>query len=364
MKVFYTHDIFSAQVYGGISRYFVELIQRLPASEVEIEILAGLHINAHLGNGRVGDARVRGVRTPRIPRTGFIRRSVNNILQKVMVRRDRDTIVHQTYFVPWSGRGVRLVVTVHDMTHELFPHEFRVGDRTSALKRQCCERADRIITVSRTTKSDLIKCFRISSEKISVIYHGVPSFCTAESEAKEEPWPAPYVLYVGSRGGYKNFDCLVRAFSQSKVLRDNFQLICFGGGMFTSQEMNAIARLGLAGLVHQVSGDDSLLVFFYRSARALVHPSRYEGFGLPLLEAMSLGCPVICSNISSSREVVEDAGVYADAEDAERMRATLESALLDDDLLSRLSARGRSRASRFSWETAARETVEVYRGCL
>lgn len=364
MKVVYTHDIFSSQPHGGISRYFVELVSRMPRNGAKFEILAGLHINRYLGSRRLEVARIVGLAVPPVPHTRFLRHFANAALQRLLLDSGPNTVVHQTYcFRSPRITGAKLVLTVHDMIHELFPGDFPEGDPTSRLKREYCERADHVIAVSESTKSDLIRCFGIDAGKISVIPHGVPLFCAEASEKTVTAAAAPFLLYVGTRGGYKNFERLARAYASSERLKGSFRLICFGGRRFTAEERRLLDELNVASLVTQVDGDDRELAAHYSKARALVYPSRYEGFGFPPLEAMSLGCPVICSDASSLPEVVGDAGVYFDSRDVDAMRSTLEAALFDDALLAGRIQAGRDRAAQFSWDVAAAKTLEVYRSC-
>ena len=248
------------------------------------------------------------------------------------------------------------------MIHELFPQYYRAYDKTSELKKRCCERVDKIIAISNSTKKDLVKLFGINPEKIVVIHlaSSLKDTVTHSSKVFQEP----YLLYVGARGEYKNFDGFVQAFSQSKVLGKHFHLICFGGGCFNVREEKEFKKLGITRLVHQVSGDDSLLVSYYKNASAFICPSLYEGFGIPLLEAMGLSCPVICSNSGSIPEVVGDAGIYFDPHDITSIRKALENTLFNENLLAHLKMRGLQRESMFSWDRCANETVAVYRSLL
>jgi glycosyltransferase involved in cell wall biosynthesis len=361
MNVVYTHDIFSAQKYGGISRYFFELIKRISSDKTNIRVFAGLHINEYIR----GLSGIKGIKVPSLKHTGTIRVEISALLQRIIFSRWKDKeIIHQTYFCRFAPpKKAKYVITVYDMINERFPEYFLDQDKTSDLKKQCCEQADKIIAISSSTKNDLINLFGIDPEKIVVIYLGsslnddIPCFNDMISLE-------PYMLYVGKRGGYKNIRRLLQAFSQSNVLRNNFHLICFGGGPFNDIEIKEFDVLGIGKLVHQISGNDCLLATYYRHATAFICPSLYEGFGIPLLEAMSLSCPVICSNTSSIPEVVGDAGIYFDPHDISSIRNALEDTLFNESLLSDLKKRGLQRGSKFSWEKCASETVAVYQSLL
>jgi glycosyltransferase involved in cell wall biosynthesis len=286
---------------------------------------------------------------------------VNNLIERAFLHTDDQPILYLSYYYTRRNfkKGAKMVVTVYDMIHELFP----LWDRTTHLKRFCCERADRIIAVSHCTKKDLVNLLGIDEKKVTVIYLG-NFFDNTMPEDCGKIVDRPYLFYVGERGGYKNFNHVIKAFSHSPLLRDDFTLVCFGGGNFSPHERRRLASLGIDHLVHYVSGSDSLLAGYYKKARALVFPSLYEGFGLPPLEAMGLGCPVICSDRNPITEIVGEAGIYFDPEDVNNMQYILEKALYDDTLLEEMVKRGYQRSSTFSWDLTARQTLALYRSLL
>jgi glycosyltransferase involved in cell wall biosynthesis len=354
LNLIYTYDIFSVQQYGGISRYFSEIIRRIPPSEANVRVLAGLYINEYTKELKVS----KGLKVPPIPYTGFIRKKINKLFQKVMLQGiDDETIIHQTYYYPFSfPKKAKLVVTVYDMIHERFDSS---DLKTSSMKRRSCEQADVIIAISNSTKNDLVSMFGIDPKKIVVIYLAsslAESVLPTTDCIKREP----YILYVGERKGYKNFGGLLQAYSESVMLKNNFHLVCFGGG-FDVVEKDKLRELRIMDLVHHINGHDSLLAQFYKNAHAFVYPSLFEGFGLPPLEAMSLSCPVICSNTSSISEVAGDAAVYFDPADVSSIKNALEESLFDNSLLDELKKKGLRRASMFKWEKCVEETIGIYR---
>lgn len=370
MRIVYSHDIFSFQAYGGISRYFVEIAKRIPPNEARVQIFAGLYINQYLKGlpGLIGFKlpvlEGRGV-TARIINAAmyYMRKSISDFLQGPLIGSDSQTILHLSYYThPPAKKKLKLVVTVYDMIRELFDQYFPHDHRPTQLKRLCCERADKIIAISNCTKKDLMDLFGVSDGKIAVIYLGNPLENVAPGEGKETV-QTPYVLYVGARRGYKNFDRLVQVFARSSLLRRDFSLICFGD-RFSPAEQRRLKELGLDHRVHQVSGSDSILVSHYKHARAFVFPSLYEGFGIPLVEAMGVGCPVLCSNRGPFPEIVGDAGVYFDPEEVDHMQSVLEEALFDDTVLEEMVKRGYQRSSMFSWDRAACQTLALYRSLL
>lgn len=176
---------------------------------------------------------------------------------------------------------------------------------------------------------------------------------------------SPYLLYVGERASYKNFKAFLLAFSGSAWLRDNFRIICFGGGSFRADEMELARELSLKPYqVEQVGGDDGALAAHYQNAAAFVYPSLYEGFGIPPLEAMALGCPVICSNTSSISEVVGDVGEYFDPEHIDSIRTSVEAVLQSSERRAELTRKGFKKCTEYSWERCANETLAIYRGLV
>ena len=175
----------------------------------------------------------------------------------------------------------------------------------------------------------------------------------------------PFILYVGQRGGYKNFKTLIKAYSVWKR-RNDFDLICIGGaGKWQEDEFAVIAEAGLNNSVRLFpSARDEELMAFYSCAHAFVYPSFYEGFGIPPLEAMSCGTPVIVSNTSSITEVVGDAGLYFSPSSEEELLGTLDRIVDDVRLYQELVRKGLKRSKMFSWQETATKTYNIYKDIL
>ena len=363
MKVVYDHQIFAFQRFGGVSRYFTELIVHLSdasSGRVVPQIVAPLYINEYLCE-RKDKLEIHGRHIKQIPHTGRILRVANDALSRHSgVIRSAD-IIHETYY----GKGVlgpanvKRVVTVYDMIHELFPDQFPVNDNTGQRKLSAVLRADHVICISKNTQKDLVEITGIPLEKTSVIHLGFELNASA-SDART-PLDKPYFLYVGARGGYKNFAGLVRAYASSTALKEHFSLIAFGGSGFSRSEKLLFSELGLTTehVIH-IAGGDGVLRDLYSAAEAFVYPSLYEGFGIPPLEAMSLECPVICSNTSSIPEVVNNAAVYFDPYDIGSIMDALERVSLSAALRGQLIEAGNARVRDFSWQSCALETFKRY----
>ena len=173
-----------------------------------------------------------------VPKTGRIRRKLNAELTRWLLHRNPPDVVHETYYsIPkLSPARTRTVVTVYDMIHEKFASLFPDGHRASLAKAQAIERADHVICISETTRSDLLGMLTVDPKKVSVV-HLASSLSGFVPPCLEPPKvPSPYLLYVGHRDGYKNFTNLMRAYAQSRRLRDTFKLVCFAGGAIRKEE--------------------------------------------------------------------------------------------------------------------------------
>jgi glycosyltransferase involved in cell wall biosynthesis len=366
IKIAYDQQIFSIQSYGGISRYVCELAHRVAAQPgFETRVIAPLHFNSHLANSC---ARTWGMYAPmRLPRSGRLYRLISSLAAGPMMRAYRPTIVHRTYYAATPApAGAMLAVTVHDMIHELFPECFPVDDPTTRLKRASVQAADLVLCNSRSTADDLIRLFGVAERKIHVTHLGASTVIAKRSAAPASaPGQRPYLLYVGHRSGYKNFEGALRAYSQSARLREAFDWLLFGGTPLTDSERSLIASLELrTDAIHRIGGDDDMLASVYAGAHAFVYPSRYEGFGIPPLEAMAQNCPVACAGVSSIPEVVGDAAESFDPVDIGSMRQAIETVCFDEQRRKWLIAQGQQRFGLFSWDRCAAETAAAYQAAL
>ena len=363
MRIAYDHQIFGWQRYGGISRYAYELASGVSlGGSDEAMIIAPLYINEYLPH-HPPSLKVVGRKIRFISRGGRILRAINAPLASGKIREFDPDIVHETYYSRFrtAGKRAKIVLTVFDMVHEKFSGQYSRFDPTRAEKAAAVRRADHIVCISRNTQRDLVDILSVPVEKTSVVYLG--SSALAMPESGGTPRERPYLFYVGIRGGYKNFSRMLRAYAQSARLRDSFDVVCFGGGPFTPEEFRLAADLALpASRLRQVSGNDSAMAGWYARAAAFIYPSVYEGFGIPPLEAMSVGCPVICSNSSSMPEVVGDATESFDPLDEEQMKNAIENVVFSDSRRQELIARGRERCAMFSWRRCSEQTLDIYRG--
>ena len=222
------------------------------------------------------------------------------------------------------------------------------------------QRAEQVICISENTKSDLLKFFNVPEDKVSVVHHGYNYFPNKKVVIKKMI-KYPFLLYVGSRNSYKNFKNFIKAFSRSNSLSKDFKIIAFGGGKFKNSERNFINECNIENNIKHIEGDDEVLSNLYAKAEALIYPSLYEGFGMPILEAMAHGCPVITSNKSSIPEVAGEAAKLFDPTNLDSIRESIENVLYSDGQKKELIDKGYKQLENFSWEKCAKKTLSAYK---
>ena len=365
MKIAFDHQIFTLQCYGGISRYVVRLAEALNSMGEEIQIDSLLHQNHYLFESPV--LRENRIHLDKFPKgLGRAASHINSLYARYSHNKSKPDIIHETFFSSQDARKKRFptVLTVYDMIHERYPESFPENDPTAKSKLNAVKRADSIICISESTRRDLLEYIDVDEAKVSVVYLGFDKQPVDKTQLTNRAQMAnnkPILLYVGSRAGYKNFSGLVRAMASSARLKNTFQLVAFGGGPFTAAEQRFFNDLGFrSDSISQTGGTDEVLNDYYQKATAFVFPSIYEGFGLPPLEAMAQGCPVISSNSSSMPEVIGDAGVYFDPLAIEDITQVLEKTLFAEAGLASLSKKGQKRIHDFSWHKCASQSLAQY----
>lgn len=359
MRIYYDGYIYAQQPTGGINRYFAQLIKRLPESCHPV-----LGVSRYGELDRPSHPNLRLLRYKRF-RPTRISWKLESLYFAACAARRYD-LVHPTHYLLLSQRKIRkrrapLVITVHDMIHEIFTSTMDPSGEHAAAKRAAIAAAQAVICNSENTKRDVLERYPQAADKVFVT--PLAQSLDPRLSYGDEPTPArPYFIYVGSRAGeYKNFGGLLSAFARVVSVHPDTAL-CVVGAAFTPAEEKLIAELGLGGNVELYRhADDKHLSKLYRRSVALVYPSLYEGFGIPPLEAMACGTAVVASDSSSIPEVVGDAAVLFDPKSKDDLVQALLHVLENTAERERLIARGQRRAELFSWDRTARETFEVYK---
>lgn len=361
MRISLDEQIFAIQAYGGISRLFYEkasFFSRDSSLGVELEPLNAPIVNEYL----LGDPEL-------VARLGVRRASgpYRALAHYFARRRNKQPsdVVHNTFYLP---RGLsehphsKRVVTVYDMIPELLPKTRRRMDFLTE-KQKYVARADHIICISESTKRDLLRIYPEIHAPISIAYPGVGPAFTPEA-VHVETFPEPYVLHVGNRASYKDGATLLRAFAKIAARFPDHTLFLVGGGPLNREEREFIASAGLDTRVKQESLADHFVPSAYAQAAVTVFPSRYEGFGLPAVEAMASGSPLILSDISSLPEVGGSAAQYFTPGDDAALASVLIEILSDTERQQQLRTSGFAQAKKFTWHGYAEANARAYRSVL
>lgn len=356
VRVLYDHTIFTSQRYGGISRYFAELLPRLGEHDVAATAFMGLHVHGYdLHRQRERLARLFAIERPIKRKTRWLAQPINDWMFRRYAQRRRTDVYHPTSYLDLiPSVQAKRVITVHDFIAD----RLNLASLPDAWRPATAVRsgADGYICISESTRRDLLELCDVPAERTTVVYHAnslrIPG-------PLKRPIAADYLLFVGGRWDYKNFGTLLEAYASAAAVNSRMHLLCFGLPPSKS-ELERAEKL-VPGKVHFTGGPDEALAAAYANASAFVYPSLYEGFGIPMLEAMHYRCPVVASNTSCFPEIAGDAAVYFDPRTADDLAAVLTRVLDDAALRQTMIERGVAREAEFSWDRAARETADFYR---
>jgi glycosyltransferase involved in cell wall biosynthesis len=358
MKILYDHQAFTMQEYGGISRYFFELTKQLQTVG-NLTVANSLLLS---NNEYIRDAKI-------IPSRSFLRcisfqkkteamLLLNKLKSQILYKQNNFDLFHPTYYDPYYLKiksKKPIVITFHDLIHEKFK---QYDYQTLANKKKVLNRADRIIAVSQSSKDDLVEHFNLPSERVSVIH--LASSIAQQEGALQETTEKKYLLYVGGRNQYKNFLFFVKAIAPLLLKHHSLFLYCAGGGYFTKEEQLTFKELRIENKIELHIATDENLRKLYFGALAFIFPSMYEGFGIPLLEAMNCGCPIGASQTSSLPEVAGGAALYFNPYLKESIFSVVETLINNQAIREDIKQKGFLRAKDFSWKKTAEQTHEVY----
>jgi len=350
---------------AGINSYIYHLLKNLGQIDTDY------HFSVFLGDRRFEDERLR-LHYSRWPtRTPAVRIFWEQLVQPVALHRGKVDLLHALAFAGPLVTPCPFVVTIYDLSFFRYPEAFRPWNRwyLSFFTALSARRARRVIAISENTKRDVVNVLGVSPDRVDVVYCGVDSDFRPLPAAEvarfrgERALPDRFILFLGTLEPRKNVQKLVQAYGHWRVAESEVpKLVVAGGkGWYYDQIFAEVERLGLTGEVifpgYVVQGE---LPLWYNAADLFVYPSRYEGFGLPVLEAMACGTPVVTTHVASLPEVAGDAALLVSPDDESQLLEAMRRALSDGSLRQEMVIKGLAHASDFSWARTAVQTLDTY----
>lgn len=348
------------QNYGGISRYFFELMRHSKKNGYTYDLSLLTSSNECLSENNKGFL---------LLSKGFngnyykFTNQINCQYSRIKIKFGKHDVFHPTYFSKYYdfNKAKPYVITVYDLIMEKFPQYFNCNSEFVSNKKSLIENADRVISISENTKRDILDHYNVSESKIEVTYLA-ESLSNLNSE-KINYLPCRYILFVGNREGYKNFINLYKAIKELFKFEKEIFLVCAGGGAFTSEEKKMFSKDSIESKIKYVQFKNNReLKYLYENAALFVFPSFYEGFGIPILESFASGCLTCLSNSSSLKEVGGNAALFFDPSSYEDIKDTIIKALsLEEN--NKYIASAAKELAKYSWGDTTKNTFNVYKKC-
>lgn len=397
MKILFDHQIFFRNKFGGITKIFMIISRKLKTEDVLVfnsidisnfengeirSIKSGKLINhvplfSFYYFFRIYLTFMRMLKRPlsnwiRLLESGLYRKSLqkniskSEMMIKNIIKSESPDIFHVTYyddyfFEFWKQVEIKpkLIVTIHDCLMERFPGYFGLENFVIKNRKYLCEMADKIVCVSKFTRLELLKFYPdIDESKITVISNGGELSLSKSEDVL--PFQSNYFLYIGNRSHYKNFSVVLDAFAKPDV-NFNSLLICAGSHSFTKEEFELIESKNLVGkIIHLPIRSENFLANLYSNAVGFVYPSIYEGFGIPIVEAMSLGCPVLCSDIPPFKEVAGNSAIYFNPHDPTELESAMIRLMKNENIRNKYKKLGLLQSKNYTWENCALEYKSLY----
>lgn len=344
MKIVYDNLAFSLQTAGGVSAVWAGLLQNIPDKYV-YRYLEWNNRNIFNNNLNLNKSKIEHG-------TSFFPKLMKLAYAKVELK--EKFIFHSSLYRISKNKNAINVVTVHDFIDKKFNPNLLMRSLRWYLMRRCLINSDAVVCVSKNTKQDLQRYLpTIEEDKIHIIYNGKSDAFFKLNYGNRS---YDFVLFVGKRGGYKNFKTLIGALENDLSLK----LKIVGGGKLTREELKILSKIGKDRYTYlgQISNDE--LNILYNEALCLVYPSIYEGFGIPIIEAQSAGCPVIAANRSSLPEVLGDSGILLDNLSAQSISSAI-AILKNREMREKYVQLGISNAEKYSWLKMSEAYLKLYK---
>ena len=357
MQVLLNNSLFFHQKYGGVSRYSTCIIEELLKSKINIDVIAPIYKNRYLKN--IKNYKLKGIYLPRYPNLHFLRninlKLINNYKKKFM-----GNIVHDLYYPEkFNNHNKKKILTVHDTIHEKFSDLY--NDDHMKFRNEIIKNTDIFICVSNNTKENLKEYYKVANDRIFVVSHGYNHLNNIDTNNLiiKNISNKPFILYVGGRLKYKNFKLLIDAYSKNKKIQNEYNIICYGGEKISEDEINIFRKFGIEKNIIQIQGNDNILKQLYLNAKLLVSTSMYEGFGITILEALSLKCPVLANSIKVFEEIYKDSINYYEFNTLDSLMYQLEEILINqkyninEKTLNNVLLKN-------NWKNSVNKTIEIY----
>jgi glycosyltransferase involved in cell wall biosynthesis len=354
LTIIFDGSIYSLQEYGGISKYLTNLLNSLVKlkSKIKVDLLLPKPASKYFLNRKISFI-------PHPIYTNLLIKRFKNIINNTFLyNKNLIQIFHAPYYEKPPFNDMMSVITVHDLIYEKFPQYFpRTKDTIKFLDniKMSIKKATSIICVSQTTKKDLEAYYDTRGKKVSVVYHGINH--DIYHPENHQSIQGKDITYVGSRANYKNFPLLVKAFSKWKS-KNKFRLHVVGQRL-SKKELNLLKKHDISNFIITTNPKETTLVNIYQKSHALVLPSHYEGFGLPLLEAAACATLVLASDIPAHREIGEKFPMYFNPNKHEELIDAL-NASLSSKLRNKHIFAGIICSKKFNWSKTAAQTLQIY----
>lgn len=365
MKILYDHQIFTLQNYGGISRYFAALMEHYHRKRKPDFDLSLRYSNSSYLKNSITPYKTffKNFNSPSKTKIMFL---LNKMVSYKSLRMNNYDIFHPTYYDPYFIDHIKskpFILTIYDMIHEIYKQQLPASNKASYYKKLLAHKADKILTISKNTKKDILRFYpEIDEEKVVVTY--LASSLSESDSDSSIIVPERYLLFVGNRRLYKNFEFFIRSVKNIMAKDDRLRVVCAGGGRFTGHEKVLLEDLKIEDRVDHYEINDRILAQLYKNAIAFIFPSLYEGFGIPVLEGFECKCPAVLSNSSSLSEIAGEAAVYFDPEDRDSIEEAVKRVVYDADLRKKMIEKGSERVKDFSWRKTAEQTEMEYMSVL